>query len=89
MQTEEWIAIINTMGHAVLIETLKSASYYLSHSDMRHCKNRMTTMYIKEARSCYVFVQGTGLDRLIVRLGMDYDPDKLRDGFNYWVRQSV
>ena len=86
------IAIVNTVGHAVLVETLKMAVYYLSHSNgLSHTgdygRNFKTEM--NEARSCYLFVQGTGLEITINDFDLNYNPDRIRSMFNYLVRHSV
>ena len=88
MQTDDWLAIINTMGHATLIEVFKSANYYLIHSNDVP-KSRVFSMNLREAKECYMFVQGTGLPILLSRLGLDYNSDRLRSTFNYCARKSV
>jgi len=88
-QTPSFIAIANTMGHSILIETFKSAAYYLNHSNGLSAGTKYSYYNMKESQSCYLFIQGTGLDILIHRFGMSYDADSLRDTFNYCVRKSA
>ena len=72
--------IMNTIGESVLIETLRSAAYFVTRSSNGQRFN--------ESSACYLFVQGTGLDVLIQRFHLDYDPEKIRDTFNYCVRHA-
>lgn len=85
-QPEFW-AIINTLGHAALVETLKAAAFYVGHSSQVY-HSRSFSLEIREAKSCYFYVQGTGLNMLISRYGLEYDPDAIRNSFNYCVRKS-
>lgn len=75
------------MGEAVLIETLKMAAYYVNHSNIT-IKSRPWRINFSEAKSCYLFVQGTGLNVLLSRFGLNYDAEKIQDNFNYCVRRS-
>ena len=84
-----FIALANTLGHSVLIETLRMASYFISHSNGVTNHYRVTRLYFNEAKSCYYFVQGTGLQSIIDRFGMAYNADSIRDGFNYYIRKSI
>lgn len=84
----EWIALANTMGHAVLIETIKMAAYYVNHSNGLSRYGLNTRTHIHEAQTCYAFVQGTGLHSIIMRFGMSYDADQIKNLFNYCVRKS-
>ena len=83
-----FIAIANTMGHSVLIETLREAFYYVNHSNGTGFKCRPTQIRFNESKACYFFVQGTGLQTIIDRFGMLYDGENIRDRFNYLVRHS-
>ena len=80
----EWYAIVNTMGDSILVETFKLAAYYLTHSNGIHHKTRIYS----EARGCYSFIQGTGLDNLIRSYCLDYSSDDIRKGFFYCMRRS-
>ena len=84
-----YIAVVNTMRHAVLIETRKMAAYYINHSNViLDCPRRIKN-YINEAKSCYLFVQGTGLQVTMNRFYMNYDSEKIKHLFNYMVRHSA
>lgn len=83
-----FVALANTMGHAVLVETLKLAAYYLNHSNGLSFSSRTWQGQLKEARSCYVFMQGTGLEAVINKFDMMYNAETIRDVFNYCVRHS-
>lgn len=70
------IFYMGTIGLSILYETLCTASkinYY------KQAKGG-------EVKACYMWVQGTGLDVLIESYEMDYDPEKLRNGFNWYLR---
>ena len=88
MQDESYfIALANTLGHSVLIETVRSAAYYVANSNC-HTSDRMKIARIKEGSSCFIFIQGTGLDNFIQRYCMDYNPDTLREGIQYCLRMN-
>ena len=87
-QLNNHFAIVNSLGRTVLIETLKMAAYYVSHSDMT-TESRTWKMHLREAKSCYMFIQGTGLGMLIHRFNLSYEPDSIRETFNYCVRKSA
>ena len=77
--------ILNTLGEAVLVETLRSAAYFFQHSSKgiyrsSHYRDQNLLM---EGRQCYIFIQGTGLDILIEGYNLDYNANYLRDRFNY------
>ena len=86
-QINNHFAVVTSMGQAVLIETIKAAAFYVTHSDGAHTKSKV--MSLKEASFCYAFIQGTGLQILINRFGLAYDADKIQDTFNYCVRKSA
>lgn len=88
LQINSHFALINSIGNAVLIETLKLAAYYVNHSDPR-VFTRNWQANVREAQSCYAFVQGTGLEILIGRFGLEYNPENIRDTFNYCVRKTA
>lgn len=83
-----YLAQVNTLGHAVLIETIKMAVYYVHHSSINSVSKNFKTD-LREAKSCYLYVQGTGLDITINKFGMDYDADRIKGLFNYLVRTSI
>ena len=88
-QINNHFALVTSMGQSVLIETIKMAAFYVNHSGSYTAHSRSFNMNLKEARSCYVFVQGTGLQVLINRFGLAYDADKIQETFNYCVRRSA
>lgn len=83
-----WIAVANTMGHAVLLETLRMANYYAHHSNGAASNHKVWRLHFNEAKSCYLFVQGTGLQVILNRFGLAYDPDKIKSLFNYYLRHD-
>lgn len=91
MPTDEFINmfLMNTLGESILVETLKSAAFYITRSGgLASSKRRETKAFLKEAGYCYIFVQSTGLDLLIQRYRLDYNPEEIRSSFNYYVRHS-
>lgn len=84
----QFILLANTLGQSILIETFKSAAYYVTNSNCQ-TSERMKINRIKEGSACFMFVQGTGLDNLIQRYCMDYDAEKLRQGFEYCLRKNL
>ena len=81
-----YMVLANTIGEAMLIETLKMAVFFLHNSS--NFSNYTKTMY-REAKGCYMFIQGSGLDMALARFGLDYDAQLLRNEFNYCMRRSA
>lgn len=69
------LLLINTLGLSILEATMVDAAQ---------------VVYLKDTGSnaSYLFVQGTGLDILLGSYGLDLDPFKLRDGFNYYLKRK-
>ena len=88
LEPSAFIALANTMGHSVLVETMKMAAYYVQHSNGVFKGQAFIHRHMKEAKSCFLFVQGTGLEVIINRFGMSYDSEALKHGFNYYLRHS-
>lgn len=83
------LLLATTMGESILVETLRSAAYFVTRSANNfQPKHHVTRELLREARNCYFFIQGTGLDELIATYSLDYDPEIIRQGFNFYVRQS-
>lgn len=102
MNSEDIVRILmtNTLGESILVETLRSAAFFITRSGNQVTFSSSGTGYYEkygkryyhrvflEAKECYFFVQSTGLDLLIQRFNLDYDPDELRKGFEYYVRHT-
>lgn len=73
------VLLTNTIGMSILIETLRTASHAFIHT--HNWKNKRTV----ESEKCFAWVQGTGLDIFLHKYDLAYDPDKLRDSFNYLI----
>ena len=81
MNSSEMLSIfyMNTLGLSIIHETMKMAAkmsipYYKRHTG-------------GEVMECYMWVQGTGLDMFIEQYEMDYDAEKLRNSFNWYLRK--
>ena len=87
-QVNRLVAYANTLGHSILIETLKMAAYYLSHSNGLQSGFALPKFktYMNEAKSCYLFVQGTGLELTLNRFDLNYNAERIRTLFGYMVR---
>ena len=84
------ILMANTIGLSILVETLRSAAHFaVSPPSYENNHDWVVRSYYKEGKECYAFVQGTGLETLLVNYNLQYDADKLREGFNYYVRKSA
>ena len=81
------LLLTNTLGESILVETIRSAAYFLNYSN-NIPKHKRDRPIFQESQYCYFFLQGTGLDQLIESYCLDYDPDTLRQGFNYCVRHT-
>ena len=80
--------IANTLGESILVEVLKSAVYFITNSSHSNFKHHMTRKNFMESKYCYFFIQGSGLDQLIETYALEYDPEIIRDKFNFYVRHS-
>ena len=87
-QAKFYIATINSLGHSVLLETIRSAVFYLNNSN-QICKSRFFKLELKEGKSCYAFIQGSGLDAMLNEWNLEYDPFQIRVNFNYLIRHSL
>lgn len=72
------IMMMNTIGLSVLYETLRTASHFIYTSSSKR----------GEAYKCYAFIQGTGLDALLIDYSLDYDPNQLRSSFNWFINHK-
>ena len=79
---------INTMGEAILVETLRAAAYFVMRSGGTYTHRPETITRFKESKHCYFFIQSTALDILIQTYDLAYDPDELRDEFHYLISHS-
>lgn len=61
------LMITNTIGLSVLYEVLREAYSYLSANQPRTID-----------KQAFMFVQGTGLEKLLVYYHMDYDAENIR-----------
>ena len=88
-QVIQYILMANTMGHSIIIEVFNSAvSYYTHSSGLYNGHGRTSRRIFLEGSACYAFIQGTGLDLLLDRYFMDYNPSRLREGFNWCLKKS-
>lgn len=78
------VLFLNTLGLSILTETIRMASYWTQTNNCYksgHCSSTNR----REARSCFAFIQGTGLDLFLKEYQLGYDSDRLRDAFyNYF-----
>ena len=74
MNSPELMAIMmmNTLGLSILYREFKQASWYYFHPKKEHSKT---------ASSAIVFIQGTGLEMLLMNYGLLYNADNLRNVF--------
>jgi len=85
----EQILFINTIGLCVLMQNLQSAAYYISHTNANifQYKRKHEFLYrMKDGSASYAFINGSGLDVMLNQYALDYDAEKLRDGFFYAMR---
>lgn len=74
------LMLLNTLGLSILSETLYSAQFIHTNSGRGGD--------LVEHRACYAFIQGSGLDILLQQYGLNYDPDGIRSGFNYYLKRK-
>lgn len=75
------LMVMNTIGMSILFEAFHNASFIYKIPRGNQYMTR------KEVLDSYAFVQGTGLDILLQSYHLDYDPDQLRNGFNYYMKK--
>lgn len=75
------IMLANTVGLSILAETIRMAGYLFTHTNGN--SNRET----KEAKSCFAFIRGTGLELLIEDYELGYNADQLRYCFFDYFKQ--
>lgn len=75
------LLVMNTIGMSILHEAFRNASYFHKVHYGNHFVSR------KEVNESYAFVQGTGLEVLLSSYRLDYDAEKLRSGFNYYMKR--
>lgn len=68
------LLMANTIGLSILYETLRTAAKYPVNDPCKKAGHRVT--------DCYCFVQGSGLDNLLVQYDLDYNPYYIREIFN-------
>lgn len=71
--------LMNTLGMSVLVEVLNKAKLFAKRIDSPFIKSGKNY----ESRSCFYFVQGTGLNILVDKFSLGYDPEELKTNFNY------
>ena len=69
------IMLANTIGISILAETMKAASFLFTHTNGHSAKK------LQEARACFAFIKGTGMELIIEDYGLGYDADRLRYSF--------
>lgn len=73
------IAVMHTLGLSILEATLKTAAKFIY---LKNTANR------SETRECYTFIQGTGLDILIMEYDLDVEARSLRNSFNFYLKRK-
>jgi len=71
------LMLMNTLGMSVLLETLYSAASYVP----RHSQKA-------DSYKCFLFVQGSGLEKLLDCYLLDYDANIIRNGFNWHYKRN-
>jgi len=79
------LILINTIGASILVETLRDAAYFFTHSSRSLTHHEK--IHFRETQSAYAFVTGTGLDIFLSRYYLDYNAQKLRDLFPYYAKE--
>ena len=70
------LVTLNTIGEAVLIETLKEAAYYWQHTNGHSNGKKMN-----EAKESFLFVSGTGLEIIVAYYHLGYHAQTMKDQF--------
>lgn len=71
----------NTIGMSIIQETLVEAGKYVMHRSgvSIYAENGRT---YKEMKSCFLFVEGTGLEMIVKDFNLGYDPIMIKREFN-------
>jgi len=73
------LLMINTIGMSVLCESLKEASYYFTGSG--ETGRPLSSSNKKNCKESLMFVQGTGLERMLNCYNLAYSGTKIRETF--------
>lgn len=90
MNQIEQILFINTIGLCVLMQNLKSAAYYISHTNANiyAYKRKHEFLYrMQDGSASYAFINGSGLEIMLEQYALDYNAEELRSGFFYAMRK--
>jgi len=68
--------MLSTIGTSVLTQAFKDAAYMLSHPN-----GTGDVKYRGLCSDALLFIQGTGLEKMLTQFYMDYNPDSLRRTF--------
>lgn len=75
------VMLANTIGMTVLTDTLKDAAYVFFHTGtISHEKQ-------EDSRDSLAFIQGTGLDMMIIAYRINLDAENLRKSFFTMINQ--
>jgi len=89
VDNQVFLVTLNTLGMAVLSETLKEAYYYISHtSKLNGHVNRSVRMAMSNGAESFAYVNGTGLNVLINYYHLDLRPDEVKFSFLKMVRMN-
>ena len=86
------LLMANTLGMSVLVETFRSAAFYLNNSDKplgRLVDPRHFRGDLREGKESLAFINGTGLEVVIHSYYLDFNADRLRSCFFYNMRRSA
>ena len=74
------VMMLNTLGLSILAHTMAKAQKYF----YLNCNPNGRS----ETARCYAWIQGSGLDALLIKYNLDYDAETLRDSFNYFLKRK-
>mgnify|MGYP001569631521 CR=1 FL=1 len=74
LDSSQLMLLTNTIGLSILIETLKQAGELFLNVHPRQS-------ILRESRSCFAFIQGSGLEMLLQEWNLDYEAKHLRRAF--------
>ena len=75
------ILFFTTLAVSSLVNSLLEAAYILGHRRKKNAEGKTNPRLQKASRQAFAFISGTGLDLMIERCQLDYDPDEIRSQF--------
>lgn len=81
-----FVYLLNSMGRASLIEIIQAASFLFTPSSHWVTGEIRRKDAVREAKQCYAFIAGTGLEVMLDQYCIAYDADEIRRAFREYFK---